>query len=562
MQDLYTSLSQNIGEIPWNVYPRPQLVRDKWLNLNGTWDFISDNGNSKILVPFSPESLLSGVKEKIEYTKPYTYKRQFEIPEEWEDQDIILHFGAVNRHAKVLINGREVFIHENGYLPFSINITDYLKPGENELKVEVINDLSTKYPWGKQKEKRGGMWYTPSTGIWQTVWLEPVPKKYIKRLNIETGLDFVDISVDGIDEGTIIFEDKEYSLEKGKAHIEIESPILWSPENPHLYDFKVKTDDDEVSSYFALRTLDIKEDKDGHPRLLLNGKPYFFNGVLDQGYWSDGLYTPATPQGFEDDILAMKDLGFNMLRKHIKVEPEQFYYDSDRLGMIVFQDMVNSGKYSYMRDTVFPTIGILGRNDANLQNDKETRENFIDSMEETVRVLKNHPSIALWTIFNEGWGQFKANEAYEKLKVIDDTRFIDSTSGWFHQDKSDVDSLHVYFRDLKLGDMEDKPQFISEYGGYSYKIPNHSFNLDKTYGYRKYERRTEFVEGVRELFEKQLLPLVPKGLSAAVYTQVSDVEDETNGFLTYDRKISKVKPEELKDISDKINQAIEQVEII
>ena len=340
----------------------------------------------------------------------------------------------------------------------------------------------------------------------------------------------------------------------GSGFLTVDHPEFWSPENPHLYSFSVFSGDDCVEGYFALRTL-TTETVNGIPRLCLNGKPYFFNALLDQGYWSDGLYTPATPDGFEADILAMKSLGFNTLRKHIKIEPEVFYYACDRLGMIVFQDMVNNGGYHYILETVLPTLHFQKRNDRHMTRDPETRKNFLAAMEETARLLNNHPCICLWTIFNEGWGQFCADEAYSRLKAIDPERFIDSTSGWFHQKKSDVDSLHIYFEDLHLG-KKPLPQLLSEYGGYVYKIPEHSFNIEKTYGYRKYETREEFVAALRETYQNALLPLAAKGLCGAVYTQVSDVEDETNGLLTYDRAELKIRPEELRDLAQALQDSM------
>ena len=336
----------------------------------------------------------------------------------------------------------------------------------------------------------------------------------------------------------------------------MEDPSYWSPEHPHLYRFSVTAGEDRVESYFALRTLTI-ERRGGKPRLCLNGKPYFFHGLLDQGYWSDGLYTPAAPEGYADDIRAMKALGFNMLRKHIKIEPEQFYYDCDRLGMIVFQDMVNCGEYHFLRDTILPTAGWKPLNDARLNRDQAARENFLKTMDETVRLLGNHPCICLWTIFNEGWGQFRADDAFRRLKALDGTRFVDSTSGWFARKLSDVESLHIYFKKLRTG-KQDRPQFLSEFGGWSLKIPEHSFNLEKTYGYKKYEDRETFVHDLKALYLEEVLPLISRGLCATVYTQVSDVEDETNGLLTFDRKEAKVTPEEFRDISDRLCKAIKE----
>ena len=552
MQKLYTEEGLQLAGIPWNRYPRPQLRRKVWLCLNGEWEFRTEGfRRRKILVPFCPECLLSGIWNAPEPGVQMIYEREFELPAEWSGQRILLHFGAVSRMCTVFLNGFEVCRHDQSFLPFSADISETVHPGVNTLRVIAVNDLSPKYPWGKQSRKRGGMWYTPVSGIWQTVWMEPVPKDYIHGLHIVTGENWADIQVDGPQNGFVEFENRVYPLKEGKARIELTEPVLWSPEKPHLYGFTVSCGEDRVESYFALRTLSIRK-VNGRQRLCLNGKPYFFNGLLDQGYWSDGLYTPAGSDAFEKDILTMKSLGFNTLRKHIKIEPEQFYYDCDRLGMIVFQDMVNNGEYHYGRDTVLPTIGICRRSDQRLNRDPETRKNFLEGMKGTVSHLQNHPSICLWTIFNEGWGQFCADEAYAKLRAMDCSRFIDSTSGWFSQSLSDVDSLHIYFKRLHLG-RGDRPQLLSEFGGYSYKISEHSFNLRKTYGYRKYDNREQFVRGLQDLYT-EVECLAEDGLSGAIYTQLSDVEDETNGLFTFDRKVLKVQADELLPIMEKLTR--------
>ena len=558
-QELFTKEGKTLQGIPWEVYPRPQMTRREWQCLNGWWDLsVLRSGKSvfegKIQVPFCAESLLSGAGWHPEKNDVLLYRRILSVPAPWQGKHILLHFGAVSRETKVLLNGREVCRHENGYLPFTADITGFLTGEENTLEVQVSNDLSAKYPWGKQSRKRGGMWYTPCSGIWQTVWMEPVPDRYVRALHIHTAGDTVDIRAEGIQSGKVLFNGKEYPLTGGSARLTVDHPEFWSPENPHLYSFSVLSGDDCVEGYFALRTL-TTETVNGIPRLCLNGKPYFFNALLDQGYWSDGLYTPATPDGFEADILAMKSLGFNTLRKHIKIEPEVFYYACDRLGMIVFQDMVNNGGYHYILETVLPTLHFQKRSDRHMTKDPETRKNFLSAMEKTALQLGSHPCICLWTIFNEGWGQFCADEAYTRLKAIDPGRFIDSTSGWFHQKKSDVDSLHLYFEELHLG-KKPLPQLLSEYGGYVYKIAEHSFNMEKTYGYRKYETREEFVAALRETYQKALLPLAAKGLCGAVYTQVSDVEDETNGLWTYDRAVLKIKPEELADLAQALQDSM------
>lgn len=539
-----------------DVYPRPQLVRDKWLSLDGEWTISIKKTNEaglppgprKINVPFCPESMLSGLNRITRPDELLLYGRSFKVPEEWNGMRLILHLGAVDQTAKVYIDGKYAGSHEGGYLPFSFDITDLLNEGEEKhsVIVEARDSLDHKYPWGKQKYKNGGMWYTPVSGIWQSVWLEPVPERHITSLRIDTGLDWAEIRAYGVSEGTLELCGKTYELSEvtegeetfASVHIDIEEPELWTPENPFLYDFTVSSGEDSVSSYFALRTLSI-EDKGGCTRLCLNGIPYFFNGVLDQGYWHDGIYTPSSPDKYAEDILAMKSLGYNTLRKHIKIEPEIFYYECDRLGMVVFQDMVNNSDYSFIMDTVLPTVGRNKVDDKNLHDDPENRLMFMESMEGTVKALYNHPSVCYWTIFNEGWGQFDADAVYDRLKELDGSRFVDSTSGWFWQSKSDVDSYHVYFKkvDLTPG---DRPLVLSEFGGYACKLPGYYYGGRRDYGYRKCPDRSALQKDITRLYKEEIEPLVAKGLSAAIYTQLSDVEDETNGLLTYDREIKKV----------------------
>ena len=539
-----------------DAYPRPQLVRDDWLSLDGEWNFSTKNRfepgvpekKELINVPFCPESKLSGIGRRIGADDVMLYGRKFTIPEEWNGKRIMLHFGAVDQRAKVYVDSKTAGSHEGGYLPFSFDITGLLGSGEvHSIIVEARDSLDHKYPWGKQKAENGGMWYTPVSGIWQSVWLEPVPEQHITSLKIDTGADWAEIKAYGVTGGTLELEGKTYELSEimteGEACaavlIRIEEPQLWSPEDPHLYEFSITAGSDRVSSYFALRTLTI-EQKDGYPRLCLNGEPYFFNGVLDQGYWHDGIYTPSSPDKFADDILAMKSLGYNTLRKHIKIEPDLFYYECDRLGMAVFQDMVNNSDYSFARDTALPTAGVKKISDKNLHTDLASRRIFRESMKETVKKLYNHPSVCYWTIFNEGWGQFCADDMYDRLKALDSTRFIDSTSGWFWQSKSDVDSYHVYFKKAKM-EPGGRPMVLSEFGGYACKVPGHYFGGPKQYGYRRCADGASLEADIRRLYAEQIEPLKQKGLCAAIYTQLSDVEDETNGLLTYDREITKVR---------------------
>ena len=529
-------LSSN--ETPWQVYPRPQMRRSSYVNLNGQWAFSAgkEDFSQTIRVPFCPESQLSGVQQHFPEGTPLFYRRKFTLPEGFNKGRILLHIGAADQIAEIYVNQKHLTTHEGGYEAFSVDITDALQD-ENELVIRCTDDLRDKtFPYGKQVMKRGGMWYTPVSGIWQTVWLESVPQHYIRKLNIENRGTSVTISAEPPMEGRIIIPGLgEYPL---GSTITPEDPHLWSPEDPYLYEFTVETAEDKVESYFALRSLEVKTVK-GHPRLCLNGKPYFFHGLLDQGYWPDGLLTPAHPECYAEDILAMKNLGFNMLRKHIKVEPEEFYYQCDKLGMVVFQDMVNNGAYNFFRDTALPTIGIQKLNDKNLHKDPKTRQRFLDCMNATVNQLKNHPCICYWTIFNEGWGQFDSDNVCDQFRKLDDTRFIDATSGWFRRSNTDVDSRHVYFKPVKLKP-SNKPLVLSEFGGYSFKPEDHVFNTEQTYGYGKFEDMEEFADAVEKLYLNEILPAKAVGLSAAVYTQVSDVEDETNGLLSYDRKVTKL----------------------
>ena len=546
---------------PWEVYPRPQLKRDSYVNLNGSWDFtvshlreLPEQYDRTITVPFCPESSLSGIGRHFPEGAYLFYRRTFTLPEGFEKDRVLLHIGAADQIAQVYVNGVLLNTHIGGYESFTVDITNALYEDwdENELVICCVDDLNDKtMPYGKQTLTRGGMWYTPVSGIWQTVWLESVPESYIHSLRIDNRGYAVTITVEPALEGSVCVTGLgEFPLTKGSVTIAPEKPHLWSPEDPYLYEFTVTAGEDQVASYFAIRALDIQT-VDGYSRLCLNGKPYFFHGLLDQGYWPDGLFTPAAPDCYEFDIRAMKELGFNTLRKHIKVEPEQFYYDCDRLGMIVFQDMVNNGDYSFFRDTALPTIGLQKRNDRKLHPDPATRQRFLSGMEATVKQLRNHPSICYWTIFNEGWGQFDADSAYALLKQQDSSRFIDATSGWFRRQKTDVDSRHVYFKPIRLS-AGDKPLVLSEFGGYSYKPEGHVFNTEQTYGYGKFENPESYTDAVEKLYLEQVVPAFQKGLCAAIYTQVSDVEDETNGILSYDRKVTKLDAGRMRSIAEKL----------
>ena len=559
LHDLYTPEGETLQGKPWEIYPRPQLKRDSYVNLNGVWDFaISEKAevskfDKQIIVPFCPESLLSGLRIHVKPGSYLFYRRNFTMKK--QTGRLLLHIGAADQIADIYVNQSHICHHEGGYDSFTVDITDALAE-ENELVIRVQDDLRDQsFPYGKQTLKRGGMWYTPVSGIWQTVWLEWVPETYMESLHIRTDLEKATICTVPALDGKVICEGKEYPLTAGKAVITPEKPQLWSPENPYLYDFTIETAADRVESYFALRTIETKT-VNGIPRLCLNGKPYFFHGLLDQGYWPDGLFTPAKPECYVNDILEMKRLGFNTLRKHIKVEPEEFYYQCDKLGMVVFQDMVNNGDYNFLRDTALPTVGIQRLQDTQMHKDPNTRKRFLASMEATVRQLRNHPCILYWTIFNEGWGQFDSEAVYEKLKELEPDRIIDATSGWFRQKKSDVDSRHIYFTPWSTLKVSDKPLVLSEFGGYAYPVEGHLFNTGNSYGYKACKNEAHFRESVDKLYREKVIPAAKKGLCAAIITQVSDVEDEINGFLTYDRKVNKADEKQMQAIAEELKKAI------
>ena len=562
LNQLYTTQGEKFDPKAWDIYPRPQMRRDSYVNLNGLWDFtvceeetLPETYDQQILVPFCPESALSGLNMQIQPGKYLFYRRKFSLPQGFSKGRILLHVGAADQVAQVFINRIPLDVHEGGYTSFTVDISGLLKE-ENELVIRVYDDLrDLSMPYGKQSLNPGGMWYTPVSGIWQSVWVESVPNQYIQSLQIEDcDGPGVMIRVCPMQEAMIIVDGLgEFPTKNGRAIIKPKDPHLWSPEDPYLYSFMVLTETDRVDSYFALRTIST-EKVNGVPRLLLNGKPYFFHGLLDQGYWPDGIYTPPSPDCYREDILAMKKLGFNTLRKHIKVEPEEFYYQCDKLGMVVFQDMVNNGDYNYTRDTILPTIGLQRRGDKHLHKDPKTRRRFLNSMEETVLQLGSHPCILYWTIFNEGWGQFDGNEAYDYLCSMDVRRIIDTTSGWFRGKETDVESLHIYFGPWSKLRKRRKPLVLSEFGGYACPVEGHIFNPDKAYGYKSCKSLEDFQQAVDQLYRTKILPKVKTGLCAAIITQVSDVEDEINGFLTYDRKVCKADEAAMQKLAEDLQK--------
>ncbi len=536
---------------PHDYHPNPMFKRESYTNLNGKWSFSVENGegavySGEITVPFPPESALSGVKRLTSRGERLIYQRSFTAKKEGR---CLLHFGACDNEAKVLVNGLGAGEHIGGYLPFTLDITELIKEGENTLTVIARDSLDTTYPYGKQSRDPSGMWYTPVSGIWQTVWLENVPENYIREIKTEVTLSSVTLKVTGGEnEKIFILDGKEYPFTGEEFTLGIESPKLWTPEEPNLYYFTLKSGGDRVDSYFALRT--VESVKVGKKSLLaLNGRPYFFHGLLDQGYYPDGIFTPADKRAFEDDILRMKHLGFNMLRKHIKLEPQIFYYLCDLHGMAVFQDMINNGKYSFIYDTALPTVGFKK---LPKRQSKAVRAVFYDTAKEMISLLDPHPSVLYYTIFNEGWGQHDGRTAYNTLKPLAKNKIFDTASGWFCGVPSDVKSEHIYFKRADIKIDPERPTVLSEFGGYSHNIEGHVFNPHKTYGYKICKSQRELSDELDRLYTDEIIPLAKKGLCASVLTQLSDVEDETNGMLTYDRKELKPDPDVMRNIAGRL----------
>ena len=552
---------------PHAYHPTPQFERPLFYSLNGEWDFCLNNSecaveyDKKITVPFCPESEASGLGIAVMPENYMHYRKCFTVPESFSGKRVYLHFGAVDQTCEVYLNGRLIGAHEGGYIPFSFDVTDLLKNGENEIKLTARDTLDHKYPYGKQKYNRGGMWYTPVSGIWQTVWLEGRPKVHVEDIKITPYEKGVKIAVTGGDNHkkiTLTESGEVFEFDGCFVSVEPKEVKLWTPENPYLYEFTLECGDDSIKSYFAIRWVDVRE-VNGTKRICLNGNPYLFNGMLDQGYYPDGIFMPATVDGYLDDIKMTKALGFNMLRKHIKIEPMIFYYLCDKHGVAVFQDVINNGNYSFFKDTVIPTVSTVWLqtlNDKYFNRNKEAREFALRNMYETAEHLYNTPSVVYYTIFNEGWGQFNADEMYAKLKSFDGTRVLDSTSGWFRRHETDVDSRHIYFRPLKPKKLDGRPLVISEFGGYAHGVKGHTFGED-VYGYRVFNEQAEFESALLKLYDTEVRALVEKGTSAFVYTQVSDVEDEINGFITYDRKVLKVDADKLKKLNEELKKTSE-----
>ncbi|SHK19234.1 glycoside hydrolase family 2 protein [Hespellia stercorisuis] len=617
MQQLYTKWGRELdGDHVLEEYPRPMLVRDSFVNLNGYWKyaFQKDSGiplkyDGEILVPFSPETALSGVKRQLQPDEYLWYFRTFPVKKELVGRRALLHFGAVDQACQVYVNRKKAGRHTGGYLPFTVDITDYLMAGDNVLMLQVkdVSDTSW-HARGKQSLKRGGMFYMAQSGIWQTVWMEYVPDNYVEKLvctplydeekiRIEVRAEIecpvrIEVSEAEVAEDAVrseamgdtvlsdaaddaelseVAEDAVRSEAAGEADadkrqciacadglantaIEISIPQMksWTPETPYLYSFSVEMGGDHVESYFAMRCFTLEKDEQDTPRLCLNHQPCFQRGVLDQGYWPDGLYTAPSDEALIFDIMEMKKMGFNMMRKHLKIESERWYYHCDRLGMIVWQDMVNGGTaYKFWYVTYLATfLTRMGKSRKDgytrllSRRDKEGRLEFVKEMKETIELLYSHPSICTWVIFNEGWGQFQTADMTDIVRELDQTRLIDQASGWFDQGGGDMQSIHNYFFELNLLPEKERATVLSEFGGYSLRVKGHSA-CEKLYGYGTFKDMDSLNAEYRKR-QQEAESEIPGGLCATVYTQVSDVEEEVNGIFTYDREVQKIKKPEIK----------------
>lgn len=566
MNRLYTPWADKIDT---TQYPRPQMVRDSFQPLDGKWKYLIQKGDltfipdentlfeGDILVPFSPESILSGVERTLLADEVLVYRTTFARKQ--NAPRALLHFGAVDYECRVYLNGYLICTHTGGYTPFEAEVSQFIED-ENTLDVCVVDPSDSKpISRGKQTTKHGGIWYAPTSGIWQSVWLEYLPKLYVKSIKITPDLDnklvkILALTNAGEKPFTVRLGKKDYLSDGGELSIPIEDLIEWSPENPYLYDFTLKAGEDTVKSYFAMRKFSLGTRDDGKPCFMLNNKPYFMTGLLDQGYWSDGLYTAPSDEALEYDILLAKSCGFNTLRKHIKIEPLRWYYHCDRLGMIVWQDFVNGGgKYNPFAILLLPNIGINVKDSHYgfyARKDKKGKELYYKEMDEVVATLYNSPSIALWTTFNEGWGQFDSDKVTEYLLTLDNTRLIDSTSGWSDQGGK-IRSIHKYFVPFKMPKREKRPVSLSEYGGYSLREEGHSYS-DKIFGYAKMKNSDELNAALEKLWTNEIIPAREKGLCAAIYTQLSDVEEEVNGIVTYDRQVVKVNKDLMKSLNEKL----------
>ena len=559
------------NKIPLSEYPRPQFKRDSYICLNGLWEYairgiesIPDVYDGQILVPYSPEVEKSGVNKIVNPNDYLFYRLKYEIPKDFIRDKVILHFGAVDQIAEVFINGKFAIKHIGGFLQFSLDIKPFLKDNNVEIVLRVVDTTNSSYhSSGKQSLKPEGIWYKQQSGIYMPVWMESVKEGYIKKLKITPDIDNNSVNIQftsSIKTAKLILNNQEITVEADKDNIiKIDNPILWSPENPYLYEFEISNEVDKVESYFAMRKVSLIKNEKGKLVIALNNKEYFMKGVLDQGYYQDGLLTPNSDEDYINDIMLVKNLGFNVSRKHIKIESLRWYYHCDRLGLLVWQDFVNGcTKYDFWLNQV-PLFVRYKINDhkykkffrENEEGRKEAYQEFLD----TIDLLYNSPCIVLWTIFNEAWGQFDAKEMYEKLKVIDPTRLYDHASGWHDQGSSDVKSMHIYKWKVKVPSrrkIKNRAFVCSECGAYILDKRLKEAKKKEGFIYLLFNNKEDFQKEYIRFINEEIIPAKKNGMSAFIYTQLSDVEEEMNGFITYNRKEIKVDPDIIKQINDKI----------
>ncbi len=548
-------------------YPRPTLVRKEWLNLNGLWEYAIASTNSgrpaqyqgKILVPFPVESALSGVQRMVGGSNTLWYRRNFNIPSAWNGRRVRLNFGAVDWRATIWINGKLIGRHEGGYEPFTFDVTDALQSrGDDELVVAVWDpsDQGTQ-PRGKQVSKPGGIWYTPTTGIWQTPWLEPVNGSYIQGLKITPDLDGglvqvtpvthftgpVEVRVRVLDGNRVVAEHSEKTagqnaLFAGTFDLRMAKAKTWSPDSPFLYDLEATVRQngavvDSVKSYFGMRKISLKRDEQGILRMQLNNKTLFQYGPLDQGFWPDGLYTAPTDDALRWDIEMLKKLGFNMARKHVKIEPERWYYWCDKLGLLVWQDMPSGDKSAHWQ-------GPSGFDGEEMQRTPESAAIYQHELKGLLDSRYNHPCIVVWVPFNEGWGQFDTVRTLDWVTRYDPSRLVDGASGGNHFPAGHIVDHHQYPGPGAPVRVTDRAMVLGEFGGLGLPIKDHTWQDEKNWGYRTFKTREEVTAAYLELLAKLRVMIEPSGLSAAIYTQTTDVEAEVNGLFTYDRKVVKM----------------------
>lgn len=542
---------------PHPEYPRPMLVREEWKNLNGIWDYsitpidqnIPEEFDGKILVPFPVESALSGVKRRVGKDSLLWYYTRFTVPETWKESRVLLHFEAVDWEAKVWVNDQLAGSHRGGYDPFSFDITNHINEAKEQVMLISVYDPTSDgtQPRGKQVNDPHGIWYTPITGIWQTVWIEPVPEVCIAEIYTTTNIDnsSVEITVEtdpyqSRSDISIAVLDGDQEIATGEAMagdpviVSLENPKLWSPESPYLYDLRITLAEDgavvdEVTSYFGMRKISLGKDSSGFTRILLNNEFIFQNGPLDQGFWPDGMYTAPTDEALRYDIEITKQLGFNMLRKHVKVEPRRFYTWCDKLGVLVWQDMPSGDRY-------------IGGRDPDLIRSDESAMQFEQELDRMVLTRFNHPSIVVWVAFNEGWGQFNTGGIVDRIKNLDPTRLVNSASGWTDRGVGDILDIHHYPEPRMPEPEEERAIVLGEFGGLGLAIEGHTW-VEENWGYRNMSDMQE-LKNRYEQFYTQVYEFRDRGLSASVYTQITDVETETNGLLTYDREIVKLNVED------------------